>query len=40
VKNTLPINELPPERRKFFISPDNEDYTFAFMKFDEDYNDG
>ena len=35
-----PINQLPTERRKFFIPPDSEHYTFAFMKFNEDYKDG
>jgi len=27
---------LPEERRKFFISPGSEHYTFAIMRFNED----
>jgi hypothetical protein len=40
LKNALPINQLPIERRKFFILLRLENYTFAFMKFDEDCKDG
>jgi hypothetical protein len=31
---------LPKGRRKLFIPPSRENYTFAFMKFDEDCKDG
>jgi len=27
---------LPEERRKFFISPGSENYTFAIMRLNED----
>ena len=40
LENLLPINHLPRGRRKFFIPPGRECYTFAFMKFNEDYKDG